>query len=205
MARVGVALALVALIASIIWLLAPRGGIPAVVAPGVQAQLVAKEFNFLEGPVGTEDGGLYFTDLPANKIYRLGPDGLISVAREESGQANGLVVTSDGALLAAEMTDRRISKWTGTGAVTTISDRIGANRYMAPNDLIADAQGGIYFTDPGKFGEPAGTSYVYYLPPGRKEPVVVDDQIRAPKRDCPDPRRQDADRVRYGRRRGVRL
>ena len=54
MARVGVALALVALIASIVWLLAPRGGIPAVVAPGVQAQLVAKEFNFLEGPVGTD-------------------------------------------------------------------------------------------------------------------------------------------------------
>jgi gluconolactonase len=180
MARVGVALALVALIASIIWLLVPRGGIPAVVAPGVQAQLVAKEFNFLEGPVGTEDGGLYFTDLPANKIYRLGPDGLISVARKESGQANGLVVTSDGALLAAEMTDRRISKWSRTGAVTTISDRVGANRYMAPNDLIADAQGGIYFTDPGKFGEPAGTSYVYYLPPGRKEPVVVDDQIKRP-------------------------
>ena len=108
MARVGVALALVTLIASIVWLLAPRGGIPAVVAPGVQAQLVAKEFNFLEGPVGTEDGGLYFTDLPTNKIYRLDPDDLTSVAREESGQANGLVVTSDGALLAAEMTDRRI-------------------------------------------------------------------------------------------------
>ena len=180
MARVGVALALVALIASIVWLLAPRGGIPAVVAPGVQAQLVAKAFNFLEGPVGTEDGGLYFTDLPANKIYRLDPDGLISVAREKSGQANGLAVTRD-ALLAAEMTDRRISKWSRTAAVTTISDHIGANRYMAPNDLIADAQGGIYFTDPGNFDEPAPhTAFVYYLPPGPEEPVVVDDQIRRP-------------------------
>ncbi len=181
MARVSVAMALAALVASIVWLLVPRGGIPAVVAPGVQAQLVAADFNFLEGPVGTEDGGLYFTDLPTNKIYRLDPGGLISVARGESGQANGLALTSDGALLAAEMTGRRISKWSRTGAVAMISDRSGGDEYMAPNDLIADAQGGIYFTDPGKFGEPAPrTAYVYYLPPGSKEPAVVDDQILRP-------------------------
>lgn len=48
MARVAGALALVALMASIVRLLAPRGGIPAVVAPGV---LVAKRLNFLEGPL----------------------------------------------------------------------------------------------------------------------------------------------------------
>ena len=48
----------------------------------------------------------------------------------------------------------------------------------APNDLIADARGGIYFTDPGNFGKPAAPrAYVYYLPPGQTEPMVIDDQV----------------------------
>lgn len=38
-------------------------GIPGVVPPGVSAELVQDGFGFLEGPVGTADGDLYFTDL----------------------------------------------------------------------------------------------------------------------------------------------
>ena len=101
------------------------------------------------------------------------------MVREQSGKANGLVLTSDGGLIAAETT--RLSKWTSDGTVTTVSDSAGGNRYAAPNDLIADAWGGIYFTDPGDFStDPDRKTYVYYLPPGRSEPVVVDDQITWP-------------------------
>jgi gluconolactonase len=74
------------------------------VAPNVRAKLVQKGFNFLEGPVGTPDGGLYFADLPTSKNYRLDPNGRISVVREQTGTANGLALTRDGDLLAAEMT-----------------------------------------------------------------------------------------------------
>jgi gluconolactonase len=156
-------------------------GIPGVVAPGISAELVQEGFKFLEGPVGTTDGGLYFTDILTSKIHRLDPNGRISVVREPSGAANGLVVTRDGDLLAAEMTGKRVSKRSRDGAVTTISDSAGGNPYMAPNDLIADARGGIYFTDPGPHpAAPGRTSYVYYLAPGAKEPVVIDDQIVGP-------------------------
>lgn len=155
-------------------------GIPGVVAPGAAAELVQEGFKFLEGPVGTADGGLYFTDILTNKIHRLAPNGQISVVREPSGAANGLVVTPDGDLLAAEMTGKRVSKRSRDGAVTTISDSAGGNPYMAPNDLIADARGGIYFTDPGPHGVRGRTAYVYYLAPGAKEPVVIDDQIVRP-------------------------
>ena len=155
--------------------------IPGVVAPGVTAELVQEGFKFLEGPVGTADGGLYFTDILASQIHRLDPNGQISVLREPSGAANGLAVTRDGDLLAAEMTGKRVSKRSRDGAVTTVSDSAGGNPYMAPNDLIADARGGIYFTDPGPHpGAPGPTTYVYYLAPGAKEPVVIDDQIVGP-------------------------
>jgi gluconolactonase len=171
---------LAALIAAAVWLLVPRGGIPGVVGDGVSATLVQNGFEFLEGPVGTPDGGLYFTDLRSSKVYRLDPAGQISVVREQSGMANGLVATADGGLLAAEMTNQRISKWSRDGTVTTISDSAGGRRYMAPNDLIADARGGIYVTDPGDFSRPGGTTYVYYLAPGRNEPVVIEDRIARP-------------------------
>ncbi len=158
-ARSAGALALVALIALAVWLLMPpRGGIPGVLAPDSGVELVQGKFNFLEGPVGTADDGLYFTDLPINKVYRLDPNSEISVVREQSGKANGLVLTSDGGLLAAEMVNRRISRWSGGGTATTVTDSAGNKPYLAPNDLIANAQGGIYFTDPGEFSEPARTT-----------------------------------------------
>src|ERR1700722_19419879 len=41
------------------WAQAPVG-IPGVVAPGSQPELVQEGFTFTEGPLGTADGGLYF-------------------------------------------------------------------------------------------------------------------------------------------------
>jgi len=45
-------------------------GIAGVVAPGTTVELVKEGFQFTEGPVGTPDGGLYFTDIPASIMYR---------------------------------------------------------------------------------------------------------------------------------------
>ncbi|OLE70096.1 MAG: hypothetical protein AUI36_04165 [Cyanobacteria bacterium 13_1_40CM_2_61_4] len=54
-------------------------------------------------------------------------------------------------------------------------------RLMAPNDLIVDAKGGIYFTDPGpRPVVPGRKSYVYYLPAGAGQPRVVNDSITRP-------------------------
>jgi sugar lactone lactonase YvrE len=47
--------------------------IPNVVAAGARAELVRDGFQFTQGPVGTPDGGLSFTDLGANVLYRLDP------------------------------------------------------------------------------------------------------------------------------------
>src|SRR5262249_470536 len=49
--------------------------IPAVVARGVEPRLVEEGFGFTEGPVGTPDGGLYFSDIRPNRIYRLDSNG----------------------------------------------------------------------------------------------------------------------------------
>src|SRR5882672_12569842 len=75
-------------------------GIPGVISPGVEPELVQEGFVFTEGPVGTPDGGLYFSDIRPNRTYYLEPSGKISLVREQTNGANGLALTRDGDLLA---------------------------------------------------------------------------------------------------------
>src|SRR6516225_8383973 len=129
------AMALVGLLALPVSAQTPSG-IAGVVAPGV-------------GPVRTPDGGLYFSDIRPNRIYRLDTNGEASIVRKQSNGANGLAVTREGDLLAAEGDGKRISKRSRDGTVTTVTEGIEGKPLLAPNDLILDAKGGIYFTDPG--------------------------------------------------------
>jgi gluconolactonase len=156
-------------------------GIAGVVAPGVEPELVQEGFVFTEGPLGTPDGELYFSDIRPNRIYRLDPSGKIELVRENTNGANGLALTREGDLLAAEGAGKRISKRTRDGTVTTVTEGIAGKPFLAPNDLLVDTKGGIYITDPGpRPVEPGRICYVYYLPAGAKEPIVIDDKIARP-------------------------
>lgn len=155
--------------------------IPGVIAAGAQVELVQEGFVFTEGPVGTPDGGLYFTDNRANTILFLDPSGKITTAHQNTNNANGLALTRDGDLLEVQGRGKRVNRRSRNGTVTTLSDSIDGKPFLAPNDLFADARGGIYFTDPGPRPVVSGRKvFVYYLPPGAKEPVVVDDQLIRP-------------------------
>src|SRR5436190_855746 len=125
------------------------GGIAGVVAPGVVPELVQEGFIFTEGPVGTPDGGLYFSDIRPNRIYHLDPGGKISLVREQTNGANGLALTREGDLLAAEGEGKRISRRSRDGRVTTVTEGIAGKPFLSPNDVLVDANGGIYITDPG--------------------------------------------------------
>jgi gluconolactonase len=176
-----VAIAAAAVLTALPALAQAPAGIPGVVAPGVEPELVQEGFVFTEGPVGKPDGGLYFTDIRPNKVYELEPNGKITLIREQSTGANGLALTKDGDLLAAEGDGRRISKRSRDGTVITVTDGIEGKPFIWPNDLFPDAKGGIYITDPGpRPVVPGRTAYVYYLPPGAKQAVVIDDQIVRP-------------------------
>ena len=57
----------------------------------------------------------------------------------------------------------------------------GKRPLTAINDLIADARGGVYFTDPHTRPiVPGRKVHVYYLPPGSQTARVVDDTIVRP-------------------------
>jgi gluconolactonase len=156
-------------------------GIPGVVAPGVEPELVQEGFVFTEGPVGTPDGGLYFSDIRPNKIYQLEPGGKITLIREQTNGSNGLAVTKDGEIFAAEGNGQRISKRSADGTVTTVTESAGGKPFLSPNDLIIDTRGGLYITDPGpRPVVPGRPTSVSYLPPGAKDAIIIDGDVARP-------------------------
>src|ERR1051326_2768098 len=85
-----------------------QAGIKDVVAADARPELVQEKFTFTEGPVGTADGGLYFSDIMgADKTYRLDPGGKVALYRSDTNNMNGMALMRDGSLIGAET--KRIS------------------------------------------------------------------------------------------------
>jgi gluconolactonase len=158
------------------------GSIPGVLAPGAVPELVQEGFVFTEGPLGTADGGLYFSDIRVSKVFHVDAGGKISLVRENTNGANGLALTREGELLFAEGDGKRISRRNKDGgSITTVTEGPPGVPLLAPNDLIVDSKGGIYFTDPGpRPVVPGRPTYVYYLPSGAGQPILLDGGVARP-------------------------
>lgn len=161
---------------------ASQGGLSGVIAPEAKLEVVREGFQFTEGPLPMADGGLLFTDLRASRVHRLDPQGLISTVFEKTDETNGLAYDRNGELYGIEAAGaKRLRRFNRDGSVSEITRGDGVNTLLQPNDLIIDAKGGIYFTDPGPRPlVPGRKVHVYYLPPGAKNAVVVDDRMVRP-------------------------
>ena len=98
---------------------------------------------------------------PANGSYRNITQGRM--------QTNGLYPYKNGNLLVCDMMGHRVVEMTTNGVVVKVlADKYDGKSIDGPNDIITDAKGGIYFTDPQftmeaeKF-QPGRT--VYYVSP----------------------------------------
>ena len=70
--------------------------VPAIAAP--QQPEIATTIAFTEGPTVDRDGNVYFTDLVFQRIMKLTPKGVLTVFREGSNNANGMLVDPQGRL-----------------------------------------------------------------------------------------------------------
>lgn len=117
-------------------------------------QEVAAGYKFTEGPaVDRQKENLYFTDIPANRIYKLNLDSSrVSVFVENSYGSNGLMFGHDKRLYACQNGRKRIVAYDAEGRETTIAENLGSN------DLVVAGNLGIYVTD-------FGNKRVWYIPP----------------------------------------
>lgn len=148
------------------------------VAPAGEVKKVQTGFSFTEGPAPDGAGNLYFTDIPKNRIHCLSPSGELSVFLENSQRCNGLMVDGRGRLIACQGgAGRVIAIDLKTKEITVLADKYNGKRFLAPNDLTLDRQGGIYFTDP-RFGAGANaqeTEAVYYVSATGAVTRLIDD------------------------------
>ena len=151
---------------------------------------IAHGFRWAEGPVYFRDGGyLLWSDIPNNRMMRwLEDDGHVSVFRAPSNYSNGNTRDREGRLITCEHDTRRVTRTEYDGTITVLMDQHDGKRLNAPNDVIVDSTGAIWFTDPGYGidGDYEGHKDQFELPPYvyRLDPitgqarVVLDDFVR---------------------------
>jgi len=137
--------------------------------------------TFSEGPKWM-NGKVYFSNMyfdqkwtgspKKSSTIELDPNGTYKYITEGKMQTNGLYPYKNGNLLVCDMLGHRVIEMTTKGQVVKVlADKYDGKSLDGPNDIITDAEGGIYFTDPQftmeavKF-QPGRA--VYYLSPAGK-------------------------------------
>ncbi len=128
------------------------------IAAAQEPQLAAT-LTFTEGPTVAPDGSVYFTEVVNQRIMKLGTDGKLTVFRENSNVANGLLFDPEGRLIACEGASfqRPGVKVSGIPRVTRTDIKTGKIEVLAeifegkpltgPNDVTIDSKGRLYFTE----------------------------------------------------------
>lgn len=152
------------LLVALDWSFAQGAGIPGI-GPTKPVEKVAGGFQFTEGPAADHQGNLYFTDIPKTTIHRLSPAGKVEVFTDQSRRSNGLMFGPQGELYACEMAGQLVVWDVEKKQRRVLAAEYDGKPLNAPNDLVIDRQGGIYFTDPHFGAEdplPQGGTAVYY-------------------------------------------
>ncbi len=156
------------------------------------AATVAARVALLEGPAFDGAGNLFFSDIFGNRIYRMTSGGAVSVFRADSGRTNGNTFDAGGRLISCEGAEqgpggrRRIVRTDmETGKNEVLTERFEGKRYNSPNDVIADARGRIWFTDPfygdDRSALEMGCEAVYRIDPdGTVTRVLTQPEIERP-------------------------
>ena len=107
------------------------------------ATTIAARTCLLEGPAFDADDNLFFSDIFGNRIYRLAPDGNLSVFRADSGRTNGNTFDASGRLISCEGAEqgpggrRRVVRTDmKTGQVEVLTERSRGSGITAPTTSL---------------------------------------------------------------------
>lgn len=134
-------------------------------------EIIAEGLLFPEGPIIMPDGSVIFVEMQRKTLSRAW-GGEVEVISELGGGPNGAALGPDGAVYvcnnggsdfvtiegfnvpthaSADYTTGRIERVDlGTGRFERLYDSTLDHPLSSPNDLVFDAQGGLWFTDLGK-------------------------------------------------------
>ena len=125
---------------------------------------VATSLAMTEGPTVDREGNVYFTEIMSQRIMRFGTDGVLSIYRDGSNAANGLLIDPQGRLIACEGSTSATAQRNGltvrgtprvtrtdlaTGQMEILAETYNGAPLVGPNDVTIDGRGRLYFTDFG--------------------------------------------------------
>src|SRR5215203_423134 len=124
----------------------------------VDGKKTKPELTFAEGPKWM-NGKVYFSNMYFDQSFNADPKKSSTVELDPNGsyrnitegkmQTNGLYPYKNGHLLVCDMMGHRIVEMTTKGEVVkVVADKYDGKPIDGPNDVITDAKGGVYFTDP---------------------------------------------------------
>jgi gluconolactonase len=149
---------------------------------------------FGEGPKWM-NGKVYFSNMgfdqawgahpDKSSVVELQPDGSYRNISEGKMQTNGLYPYKNGNLLVCDMIGHRVIEMTTEGKVVkVIADKYDGKKIDGPNDIITDAKGGIYFTDPQFTMESVkfqpGRAVYYVTPEGKVTRITEPNEFAMP-------------------------
>jgi gluconolactonase len=140
--------------------------------------------RFFEGPsYDPATDALYFTAFGRDnsQILKLDAAGKVSVFLDKTEGINGTFLSRRGGLVGCQGNAGRVVRIPirpdGTaGDLQVLADSFDGKRFTAPNDIVEDAKGGIYFTDPD-FNEKKTRAVYYITPAGEVQRAVSDMKV----------------------------
>jgi gluconolactonase len=137
--------------------------------------------GFLEGVTVDSSNGLWAVDLLSGKVLSIADNGVCTERGNTKGQPNGAKFGPDGQLWIADKQRGLLRMNPQTGVVTSVVTSHRIEQLRGLNDLIFDAKGGVYFTEPYGSSALKPDGRLFYLPPGQNaKPVVVADNLAFP-------------------------
>lgn len=103
-------------------------------------QLVADGYKGTDGPAVNAKGEVFFTEPASAKVYKVAPDGTVSLFAEDS-RASGEAFDAQGRLYAVSTKDPRVLRHETDGSISVLATGLSGN------DLVVAHNGNIYITD----------------------------------------------------------
>jgi len=125
-------------------------------------EVIAENLNFPEGPVALSDGSVLVVEIKRGTLSRVTEEGHVEVVAECGDGPNGAAIGPDGACYVTNNGGiwptrggvGRIQRVDlATGEVDDLYESCDGRELYAPNDLVFDANGCLWFTDTGSGSE----------------------------------------------------